>query len=154
MQNSTWSLLGQAASSAASSYQTYQSGIASAGAYGVQAQQSQRAAEWAIDQAKLNNTKLIRLYNETTANQAVQFAVQGRSFSGGSIQNILSTDEENLQWDLDFNMREAEKQAKAFREDAQGYLRAGDSAKSTAKTSSTIGLLGTTASIVGAIANW
>lgn len=151
MDNSTWSLLGSAVTSYAQSQATVDAGVASAGAYGVQAAQSERAAEYATYQAEINNLNLQRMYNETAASQAVVFAAQGRSFSSGSIQNIMSSDQEALEWDKMYNISEAEKAAEGYMIDAQGYRSAGSTAVSSAKKSSSLGLLSTGLSIASAI---
>jgi len=68
--------------------------------YRFKAERSRMAADAARTQTKLNNTILQENYNETQANDAVKYAMQGRS--GATIANIIRQDEENLNWDKRF----------------------------------------------------
>lgn len=68
--------------------------------YKFKAKRSKLAAEAAVTQTKLNNTILQEQFNETQSLQAVKFAMQGRT--GATIENIISQDQENLNWDKQF----------------------------------------------------
>ena len=73
---------------------------AEADSYKFSAQRSKIAGQAALTQSKLNNMLLQERFNETQAMQNVAFAVQGRS--GATIANIISRDQENLNWDKKF----------------------------------------------------
>jgi hypothetical protein len=81
-------------------YQQLESKKAEAEAYKFNAQRSRMAGQAALTQSKLNNAVLQERFNETQALQNVAFAVQGRS--GATIANIISQDQENLNWDKKF----------------------------------------------------
>lgn len=86
-----------------------------------QQQQAEFQADQAISQAKLNNMKLQQNYNKTQESQAVIFASQGRSFSSGSIQNLMQRDKENLRWDIDYMEKSGQAQYHAAKAGAIGY---------------------------------
>ena len=144
-----YSMLGGTISGVGSAYSTYSAGISAGGAYDVSADQSERMAEYAVQEAEVNNMKLQRLFNDTQATQAATFAAQGRSFSSGSIQNIIASDQADLEWDMAYNMATATQQAEDYMEDAEGFKDAASSAESSGKTSAGVSLLGTAVSAIG-----
>lgn len=87
--------------------------------YEFKAEKSRLAAESARTQTKLNNTILQEQYNETQANQAVQFAMQGRT--GATVANIIRQDQENLNWDKAFMELSGIMEATSLEMDATGY---------------------------------
>jgi len=91
--------------------------------YGYKVQEKARKlqADQAISQAKLNNLRLTQKYNDTMASQAVLFASQGRSFSSGSIQNILREDFARLDWDRKYLELSGEYGKAGITADAIGY---------------------------------
>lgn len=88
--------------------------------------------------AKLNNLKLTQKYNDTAANQAVMFASQGRSFSSGSIQNIMRRDAEKFEWDKEYMKISGEYQSIGMLADAKGF---GLSAEASKMSGYTTGLM-------------
>lgn len=144
---SDFSQIGASITALGSYSSSISAGVASAGAYNVSAEQSERLAEFAYKEAETNNLKLQRLFNETAASQAATFAAQGRSFSSGTIQNIIASDQADLEWDMAYNTEVATDKAEGYMEDAENFRRAGSEAKSSSKTSATLGLLGSVASI-------
>ena len=89
-----------AATDIAGTYLQLQAKKAEADSYKFSAQRSRMAGQAALTQSKLNNVLLQERFNETQAMQNVAFAVQGRS--GATIANIISRDQENLNWDKKF----------------------------------------------------
>jgi len=87
--------------------------------YKFKAQRSRMAAEAATNQTKLNNTILQEEFNQTQANQAVMFAMQGRS--GATVANIISQDQENLNWDRQFMELSGIMESTSLELDAVGY---------------------------------
>lgn len=87
--------------------------------YRFKAERSRIAADSARIQTNLNNTILQEKFNETQALQATQFAMQGRS--GATIANIISQDQENLNWDKEFMKLSGTIQATDLELDALGY---------------------------------
>lgn len=87
--------------------------------YSQRADRSRLAAQAARSQTKLNNTILQEQYNETQANQAVMFAMQGRT--GGTVANIIKQDTENLNWDKKFMELSGIMEATNLELDATGY---------------------------------
>ncbi len=83
------------------------------------AERSKLAAESARTQTKLNNTILQENYNETQANQAVKFAMQGRT--GATVANIIKQDQQNLNWDKKFMELSGIIEATNYELDAIGY---------------------------------
>ena len=86
--------------SVASAYSQIQAADATASSYEFKAQQAELAKQQASIQTQMNNTILQARYNESIANQRVEFMVQGRS--GGTIENIMQRDREQFEWDQDF----------------------------------------------------
>ena len=87
--------------------------------YKFKAKRSRLAAQAATTQTKLNNTILQEEFNTTQANQAVMFAMQGRS--GTTVANIISQDQENLNWDKQFMELSGIMESTSLELDAVGY---------------------------------
>lgn len=100
----------------------------------MQAAARRAQASKAISAAKLTSLRLKERYNEIGSNNAVMFAAQGRSFSSGSIQNIMRKDQEKLQWDLDYTELAGAAGQSAALADAEGFETAGKLAKQGAVT--------------------
>ncbi len=100
-------------------------------AIGLEMQASARKAQASqyVSQAKMTNLRLKQGYNEMASNQAIMFAAQGRSFSGGSVQNLMRADQEKLQWDIDYSKLSGEIGKIGVETDAAGFKAAASSAK-------------------------
>jgi len=78
-------------------------------------------AELAKSQALANTMMLKKDFNTIEANRAVMTVAQGRSFSSGTVQNLMRVDRENLAWDIDMIDKESQKQYHAAKAGAAGY---------------------------------
>jgi hypothetical protein len=111
---------------------TYNSGVAASYGYKSQAIRAAQAGKQAKTDSKLSALRMSQRYNEVAANQAAVFSSQGRSFTSGSIQNMIRVDQENLQWDLDYNKLAGDIGALGVEADVQGYESAARQAQSGA----------------------
>lgn len=117
------------ATSIASAYSSIVSGQIQEINYEMKAAQVKAQAAAAVSMAKINNLKLQNNYNKVASNQALAFSTQGRSFSSGSIQNILRQDANNLAWDQEFMKLTGDMNASSLLADAEGYKGAGTLAR-------------------------
>ena len=97
--------------------------------------------------AKLNNLKLQKSYNDTVSNQALLFSTQGRSFSSGSIRNIMREDQERLNWDKEYMKLSQEYQGAGILSDVQGFESAAKIARGTGITKGLLQLAETSTEI-------
>jgi len=102
--------------------------------YQMQAAARRSQAGQAVSAAKLTSLKLKERYNEVASSQAVMFAAKGKSFSGGSVQNIMRVDQEKLQWDLDYTELAGEAGTSAALADAEGFETSASLARQGATT--------------------
>ena len=100
--SNAWAGVGMAgiATGMLSNYMQLDAAKDQAASYLYKADRAKIAGEAALTQSKYNNLILQERFNETQAYQAVAFAMQGRS--GATIANIISRDQENLNWDKKF----------------------------------------------------
>jgi len=80
-----------------------QAGKAASYGYEVQAATRKVQAQQAVSAAKMTNLRLTQDYNDMAALNAVIGAASGRSFSSGTVQNIMRADQEKLNWDLEYS---------------------------------------------------
>jgi len=78
-------------------------GKAAAYGYEMQAATRKAQAQQAVSAAKMTNLRLTQDYNDMASLNAVIGAASGRSFSSGTVQNIMRADQEKLNWDIEYS---------------------------------------------------
>lgn len=127
-----------AAGSVSSAIASYYAGKVTQIGYEMEASARKAQAQQARSQAKANELMLRRKFNKVAGTQAATYSTQGRSFSSGSLRNLMRRDREKLNWDIDFTLKSGEIGAIGIEADALGLQAAG---KQAAQMGLTKGLL-------------
>ena len=108
--------------------------------YEVSAELMEAKAQEAKLQAQLNALALSRKYNKQKAMDTAAYSIQGRSFSSGSIQNIMRQEQVNFNWDKAWLEKQGDIAAIGYGAEAMGYSSAASQAQSGAISKGLLGL--------------
>jgi hypothetical protein len=117
------------ATAAASIYGSIVSGQIAKIQFDMKKQASEFNARLAKTQAAMANAELITRYNDSMANTVTIMSAQGVDMSSGSKANILRSQQQKLNFDLEYNRLSSDITQSQYRNEAGQFGMAGQSAK-------------------------